>query len=121
MSQARERVDICVFTISDNRITEAIKSVYQRKVAIRIITDNVRFDRGSDVEALQAMAPLRVDKTSNHMHHKFALVDQRLINGSFNWSRSATDDNQVIIVVTDDAGLISQFEDSFEYLWRRFD
>lgn len=42
------------------------------------------------------------------MHHKFAIVDGRLlINGSFNWTRQAVLYNQENCVITDNSSLVS--------------
>ncbi len=119
LNAARIRVDICVFTISDNRITEAIKSVHQRKVDVRILTDNDKAnDRGSDVYTLQQQGiPVCMDASPKHMHHKFALIDQQLVNGSFNWTRSASDYNQENIVISNHAGLVKAFSGAFDELW----
>ena len=37
---ARNRLDICVFTISDNRISRSLIQAHKRRVEVRIITDN---------------------------------------------------------------------------------
>jgi phosphatidylserine/phosphatidylglycerophosphate/cardiolipin synthase-like enzyme len=122
LGKAKQRVDICVFTISDNEITQAVEQAYKRGVPMRIVTDNDKAnDRGSDVYALQQMGvPLCMDISSNHMHHKFALIDDQLINGSFNWTRSATERNEENIVVTNQKELVEQFESTFESLWKTF-
>ncbi len=122
LDHAQERVDICVFTISDNYITDAIHSAYQRGVLIRIITDNDKAnDRGSDVYSLQQKGvSICMDTSPKHMHHKFALIDSRLINGSFNWTRSATVYNQENIVVTNHDELLNEFSAIFEKLWLEF-
>jgi phosphatidylserine/phosphatidylglycerophosphate/cardiolipin synthase-like enzyme len=119
LSRAKKRIDICVFTISDNEITRAIEQAFERGVPLRIVTDNDKAnDRGSDIYHLQQRGiPLCMDISSNHMHHKFALVDDELINGSFNWTRSATERNEENIVITNHKGLIGQFEDAFNALW----
>ncbi|MGH1486049.1 MAG: phospholipase D-like domain-containing protein [Cellvibrionaceae bacterium] len=119
---AKKRVDICVFTISDNRITEAIKAAHDRGIGVRIISDNDKAnDRGSDIYHLgQQGVPVCLDISSSHMHHKFALVDKQLINGSFNWTRSATEYNQENIVITDHPDLLPRFDATFNDLWRRF-
>lgn len=123
LDSAKQSIDICVFTITDNRIGSAILDAHQRGVKVRVISDNDKaLDKGSDIQTfLNADMPLRLDKTDNHMHHKFAIIDGRtLINGSFNWTRSATDKNQENIVIHRDIELIRQFQLHFEALWGKF-
>jgi phosphatidylserine/phosphatidylglycerophosphate/cardiolipin synthase-like enzyme len=55
------------------------------------------------------------------MHHKFALFDDRiLLNGSFNWTRSASDFNQENLLVIDHPPLVADYVREFEGLWQRF-
>ena len=119
---AKQQVDICVFTISDDRITEAIIQTHQRGVAVRVITDNDKSeDRGSDIDhLLRQQLDLKMDKTRHHMHHKFMVVDQaRLLNGSFNWTRSATEYNQENILLTHQPHAVKQFQRYFDELWQK--
>ena len=123
LNNARSRLDVCVFTISDNRLSEVILDAHQRAVQVRIITDNHKqHDAGSDVEwLLKQGIPIRFDSTPDHMHHKFCIVDGlTLINGSFNWTRSASERNQENIVISRDNRLISQFQQQFDTLWENF-
>lgn len=120
---ARTRIDVCVFTISDDRLSGALLDAHARGVAVRVLSDNdKRFDTGSDIERLSAAGvPLRLDDTPFHMHHKFALFDGRVLaNGSFNWTRSATAQNEENLVVTDDPALVGWFAARFESLWDAF-
>ena len=39
MRGCRATLDICVFTIADDRLTESILAAHRRGVAVRIITD----------------------------------------------------------------------------------
>ncbi|KKD59299.1 phosphatidylserine synthase [Grimontia sp. AD028] len=120
---ARKTIDICVFTIADNDITKHILEAHKRGVKVRIVTDNDKmYDKGSDVEYLaeQGVA-VKIDTTQYHMHHKFAIFDEcRLINGSFNWTRSASKYNQEDITLTDDRRFVSAFSRQFEQLWQKF-
>ncbi len=123
IQSAREQVDICVFTISDDRITEAILKAHERDINVRVISDNDKsHDRGSDIERMrEAGLALRLDNSPYHMHHKFALVDRRLlINGSFNWTRSASTKNQENIVLTQEPELLNEFGALFEQLWETY-
>ena len=118
---AKQRVDICVFTITDNRITDAILRAHRRRVKVRIISDNDKaHDAGSDISRLEgAGIPLRTDKTPDHMHHKFALVDgNTAITGSYNWTRSAASDNFENVLVTDDSQIVKPYQREFDRLWR---
>ena len=117
---AQRSVDICVFTITDNRISRAIIDCHRREVAVRVISDDDKaFDRGSDVEQLKQLGiPLRVDRSRHHMHHKFAVFDGRLLlTGSYNWTRSAAEHNYENMIVTDDPRLAGSFTRAFEELW----
>lgn len=120
---ARESIDISVFTISDDRLTDAIYAAYQGNIRVRVITDNDKArDEGSDIFYLiDKGVDVRMDKTENHMHHKFAVIDKKiLVNGSFNWTRSASDYNQENILVTDEPKLVSAYLNEFEGLWKEF-
>jgi cardiolipin hydrolase len=113
-------MDICVFTLSDDRIAEAVLSAVSRGVAVRMITDNDKeLDLGSDVARLRANGvQMRVDRTEAHMHHKFAIFDAAwLLNGSYNWTRSACTVNEENLVVTNDQALVRAFSRTFESLW----
>jgi len=122
LSHARKTADICVFTITDDRLAEALLATHRRHVAMRILTDDAKAeDLGSDVERFErAGIPLRVDRSPFHMHHKFAIVDgETLLTGSYNWTRGAARDNEENVIVTNDPRLVSAFAERFEHLWAK--
>lgn len=123
LRSCRSEARICVFTIADDRISEAMLAAHRRGVQLRVISDDdKRFDRGSDIERLRdAGIAVAVDDSEAHMHHKFALFDdRRLLNGSFNWTRSASEANEENLVSSTDPRLIAHFAAQFEALWARF-
>jgi cardiolipin hydrolase len=116
---ARSTIDICVFTITDNRISEEILAAHHRGVKVRIMTDNDKaYDEGSDIYRFrEAKIPVLVDESPYHMHHKFAIFDgRRLVNGSFNWTRGA-EMNQENLVDSGDPDVIARFQAQFDQLW----
>lgn len=120
---AKKSADVCVYTITDDRIANAIVEAHQRGVQVRIISDNEKaFDPGSDITRLErAGVRVRVDRSPYHMHHKFALFDQELLlTGSYNWTRGAAENNEENFVITDERRLVSPFSDLFERLWEQF-
>ncbi|MBL7863265.1 MAG: DUF1669 domain-containing protein [Cyclobacteriaceae bacterium] len=121
---SQRRIDICVFTISDDAITSAILVAHKKGVPIKIITDNDKSeDVGSDIDRLaHEGVAVRVDRTSNHMHHKFMVVDDsQVITGSYNWTLSAAKFNHENILLTREAGIIKAYVDEFNMLWGKME
>lgn len=117
---ARASLDVCVFTITDDRISGALAAAHQRGIKVRIISDDDKaHDLGSDVHLLaKGGVPVATDATEDHMHHKFAIIDGRtLLNGSFNWTRSATVGNLENLTLTTDPSMVKAFGAEFDKLW----
>ncbi|MEN8118871.1 MAG: phospholipase D-like domain-containing protein [Bacteroidota bacterium] len=122
LDTAKDTIQICVFTISDDSISRKIIECYERGVKIRIITDNDKqYDRGSDISYLaQKGIEIKVDLTRHHMHHKFAVVDNSaILTGSYNWTRSAEKYNHENLIITQNANFIRIFKNEFEHLWKQ--
>jgi phosphatidylserine/phosphatidylglycerophosphate/cardiolipin synthase-like enzyme len=119
--EAQHSLDICVFTITDNRIVEKILDAHNRGVLVRVISDNDKSeDLGSDFDyLLEKGVACRADKTDAHMHHKFAIADgNKLLNGSYNWTRAASSENNENVTVTNHKALVNQFSNEFLRLWK---
>jgi cardiolipin hydrolase len=117
---AIKQLQICVFTISDDSITKSLLAAHRRKVQIKVITDNDKsLDQGFDIDQLaRAGIAVKMDITSNHMHHKFMVADQHtLITGSYNWTLSAARYNHENILLTREVNVIKSFSSEFDKLW----
>ena len=122
LSKATKSIDICVFTITDNHLSNAIADARRRGVSVRVITDNDKAeDLGSDVDRLEDCGvPLKVDQTEFHMHHKFAIFDgDQLATGSYNWTRTAFTSNNENLMVVEDRALLRAFQGEFDQLWAK--
>ena len=120
LGRAQATADVCVFTITDDRLADALIDAHRRGVRLRIISDDAKAeDLGSDVGRFErAGIAVRVDRSPFHMHHKFAVVDARtLLTGSYNWTRGAARDNEENLVILDDPRLVGPFGSTFERLW----
>ncbi|KAF9938723.1 hypothetical protein BGZ65_012358 [Modicella reniformis] len=122
---AQETLDICVFTITDDEIAAAVIRAHERGVRIRIITDDDKADdQGSDAKRLAKRnnIPTRVDGSPSHMHHKFAIIDDRLVvNGSYNWTKGARFENRENLTLTNSGKAVAAFKAEFEKLWEEFE
>lgn len=113
---------ICVFTISDDRISDTLIYKHSQGVNIQVITDNDKcYDLGSDIEKLcKAGIDVRVDKTPYHMHHKFAIIDNKtVLTGSYNWTRSAAVNNHENLILSTEKQVVKKFKQEFEKLWEQ--
>lgn len=122
LASAKRKIDICVFTITDDRIAIGILDAHRRGVRVRVVTDNDKaLDEGSDVRRLErGGVEVRQDRTEYHMHHKFAVFDERVVlTGSYNWTRGAARNNEENLVVSDDPRMVGPFREEFESLWER--
>ena len=123
IQRTKKSLDVCVFTITDDRISEPILDAHRRGLAVRVITDDDKAsDPGSDIASFRrAGVAVRTDDSAAHMHHKFALFDnRRVLAGSYNWTRSAARGNQENFVVTGNGRLVKAFARRFEILWTKF-
>jgi len=120
LRQAQNSLDVCVFTITDERLSGELLACHQRGVKVRIITDdNKMFDHGSAIKELNDKGiPVRIDHSEYHMHHKFGIIDSRIVfTGSFNWTYTASKHNQENLLVTTNYDIVAQFTEQYEQLW----
>ncbi len=118
--EAKQSLDICLFTISENQIADAIIKQNQSGVKVRIVTDDEKImDKGSDIFRFKHKGiPVKIDTNRSLMHHKFAIIDEKkLITGSYNWTRSASEVNNENIVITDNYRIVASFNEEFIRLW----
>ena len=122
LRQTRSSLDIAVFTITDDRITAEIIAAHERGVRVRVLSDAQKSaDPGSDIRRLQrAGVAVVLDHGDHHFHHKFAVVDEtKVVNGSYNWTRSADSSNRENFSVSYEPTLVRQFMTAFEQMWRQ--
>ncbi|MDA3929246.1 MAG: phospholipase D-like domain-containing protein [Prolixibacteraceae bacterium] len=118
--QAKKTLDLCVFSITDERLSAAIKNSYNYGVKIRILSDDLKTkDQGSKLKWLKELGiPIKIDHSRFHMHNKFGIIDDRIIfTGSFNWTKTASRANQENLLVTTNHSIVKQYSDEFERLW----
>jgi len=124
LRSAKKTLDLCLFTISDDRLSQIVLDVHAAGVKVRLITDDDMHQamKTSDVASLQkAGIQVRFDRKKVHMHHKFVLVDDELcVHGSLNWSTGALRNNRENIIITRSDHIIESFAAEFERLWAAF-
>lgn len=113
-------LDVCVFTITDDRISSELWRAHRRGVAVRVVSDDEKStEPGSDIRRLrEGGVPVRLDVSVHHMHHKFALFDGReVLSGSYNWTRAAAESNQDNFLITDEPKIVRGYQRIFDRTW----
>ncbi|CAN9510501.1 unnamed protein product [Ophioblennius macclurei] len=103
-------------------LRRAVLELHRRGVIVRVLSDkDYAAINGSQIGVLRkAGICVRCDFNSVYMHHKFAVVDKRLlITGSLNWTLSAVHNNMENVIVTDEPHLVRPFVGEFNRLWER--
>lgn len=64
---------------------------------------------------------VRHDQDLGYMHHKFAIVDKKvLITGSLNWTTQAIQNNRENVLIMEDEEYVQLFLEEFERIWEEF-
>merc|ERR1712137_989791 len=121
LMRARHTIDVAVFTLTLDALSDTLIKQHQNGVRVRLITDHRQsFCKGADAQRMRE-AGLKVHSAAQRycMHHKFAVVDgMTVINGSFNWTAQAACGNEENVVIYRKARELStQFSTAFEVMW----
>ena len=114
------RLDVMVYSITHDEISDSLIRAHQRGVKVRVLVDKVQASgRYSDDEKLElAGIEVRRDTQSGLMHHKVAIENGRVVGlGSFNWSKGADTRNAENWNVIRYVYLAKKYQVEFERLW----
>ena len=124
LSKATKSMKVCVFSMTNDKLANALHDAQKRGVQVRVISDDECMNQvGSDVQWLAEQGvQVRTDDAPNfHMHNKFVVIDDsHLITGSFNWTVQAGKSNQENLLVVDHPYYIEKYNLEFESLWKQF-
>ena len=116
--QAQWSIQVAVCWFSHREIFEVLLNRLRAGVQVALLleydTQNIRSD-GLDFQSfIQQGGHLFAGLEARLMHHKFAIVDNRLLlSGSFNWTYNSNAENLLILP---DAALVRAFQEEFTRL-----
>ncbi|XP_022416548.1 mitochondrial cardiolipin hydrolase [Monodon monoceros] len=120
---ARASLELCLFAFSSPQLGRAVQLLHQRGVRVRVVTDcDYMALNGSQIGLLRkAGIQVRHDQDLGYMHHKFAIVDRKvLITGSLNWTTQAIQSNRENVLIIEDEECVRLFLEEFERIWEEF-
>lgn len=120
INNASQSIYLAMAYFTDREIAMAIVGAKNRNVLVDIIlSSNIQNDtvklmlKGANI----IVHAFETGDARGIMHHKFCLIDNKItINGSYNYSINASNNNVENIHVSDDSSTYSQFLSEFERL-----
>jgi cardiolipin hydrolase len=124
LASAQVSIDAALHRFNSQRLARALLDAHRRDVRIRLLTDRSKFGDSTATQKLLSNCgfPVRVthgrDGEDSKMHHKFAVLDGRLvITGSYNWTFASEEENHENVVLLRDPKLVETYCHEFEALW----
>lgn len=128
INSTQKRIYAAVYMLTDKQIAEALVKAKNRGVRVKVIVDKASADyeygkakllRDSGIEMYVFAAESKNKKFGALMHNKFAILDDKLWTGSFNWTKNANQQNQENVILTTNKKVCKRFEEHFEVLKKR--
>jgi phosphatidylserine/phosphatidylglycerophosphate/cardiolipin synthase-like enzyme len=93
LNEAKQKITIAMFTLTQSQIAEALIAAQRRGVAVTIAIDYYT-SRGASKKTLRTLekegVKILLSQGKELLHHKWALIDEKtLILGSANWTQAA--------------------------------
>ena len=125
LSGAKQRIYIAVAWFTNQELFDSIVKAAERNVNIKLLLlDDIlnRNEFGLDFGILveKGVDVRFANDKSGTMHHKFCIIDDKVITGSYNWTYHANK-NVENIVVMDEESIVSKFYEQFNTLFNRYD
>ncbi|XP_026814209.1 mitochondrial cardiolipin hydrolase-like [Rhopalosiphum maidis] len=123
LNKAKRTLDICMYMLTHDSLTNSIIDAYKRGVNVKIILNE---DNAMTTWQLGSMGILKKVKKNKYdeylMHHKFVIIDnKKVILGSMNWTKMSVRANWENVFITNNCELVNPFRQEFQRLWKQFD
>lgn len=120
INQAEAFINIAMYIFTDREIALPLVKAHERGVKVRLYLDKDQVDYKYSQSRFLVQKGIKTRISSNNyiMHHKFAIIDNRLLlTGSYNWTFSANNRNDENLMVIDDPEIVEIFQNQFVNLW----
>lgn len=127
IEKAEKEIRVAVYMITRLELTDALIKSHKKGVSIKVVTDtgSINSPYGKIYHLVQAGIDVKVFLTPDGnspfpplMHSKYTIIDQKvLIDGSFNWTKSAELFNEEHVRVTTNKKECTIFSERFKNLF----
>lgn len=120
---AEKEINVAVAWFTDHEIFNAVCQKASQGIAINLVLIDDEINRGvgrlnfNYLQNLKANVHFIEPQKYSKMHHKFCIIDQKIvITGSYNWTRQARSNEENITVIEDAPVVVSDYLDIFAKL-----
>lgn len=122
---AKKFVYFAVYTFTRQDIEDALLAAKYRGLTVIGITDTQQYETAAGQKELinqlrKAGIPVYEQNTSGIMHMKALVTDNAYASGSYNWTTSATVDNDEVLEVGHDPAIRQQYQNVLEELFKKY-
>jgi phosphatidylserine/phosphatidylglycerophosphate/cardiolipin synthase-like enzyme len=120
IKEADRSIDFLAYTLTHDAITDALLVRAAQGVSVRgVVEAGQASAAGGDTTRLrEAGLDVRLDTSPGRMHHKVMIIDREtVVTGSFNFTRTAEQDNDENTLIVHDVDLTHQFLIEFEQIF----
>jgi phosphatidylserine/phosphatidylglycerophosphate/cardiolipin synthase-like enzyme len=115
---AQKSVRFMIFTYTDTNLANAMIARYQAGVDTEGVIEDRGASQGAMVPLFCAKVPVKLDGNKYTMHHKIIVIDEStVITGSFNFTKSADQENDDNVLVIHNADLAKLYLQEFDRVW----
>lgn len=128
LNKANKSIYIAIFSLNEPDIIRALVDARKRGVVVQVKYDYLQSTQEVMTEALTTLknagvvtSEIRMSGRS-YMHHKFAVIDGRMVvTGSFNWTRNASFNNweNVVIIQSEEVAKMYKAEWDRIKTWKK--
>jgi phosphatidylserine/phosphatidylglycerophosphate/cardiolipin synthase-like enzyme len=128
IDSAREEVLVAIYSLTRRTISASLVRAVQRGVKVAVRYDEKSADEGHDMPETIAFLkrrgircePVGYGDSRARMHHKFTVVDQKVVlTGSYNYTTAATEQNRENLVVIESVAVAAAYVAEFGNLRSR--
>jgi len=123
---ATASIEAALYGFSSQRLASALEEAQARGLRLRLIVDGNKYRETPGCQRLLAERKLSFrlafgrDGAGSKMHHKFALLDRKLvITGSYNWTSASEDKNYDNLLILRSPDLVEAYRAEFAALWEK--
>ena len=122
LEAAQQSIEVMAFAFTSDPVADQLIAAKDRGLPVRVVMEGRNAKgTGSEMAKLRgAGVDIHSDGNCYIMHHKVIIIDDHLvITGSFNFTRSAQDQNDENVLIIDDASVAARYKEEFARVYQQ--